>query len=168
MVAEVRANVINQGSEDLHRISLECENCILNWLGERMLARKRGGTSSCRLRKKSASSWSEAVAQSRIAKKSSSGSTKAHPTSQKAKAASSPKIMHVFVTNRLGSRFDIPYCPSDSIGDFKALVAVYSGTSAEMILLRRQGMRPFLNKLTLGDYEIRNRASLDVEIDTMD
>ena len=55
--------------------------------------------------------------------------------------------------------------PTDSIGDFKKLVAVYSGIKAEAILLKRQGLRPFSNKLTLEDYEIGNCSSLDMEVD---
>lgn len=129
---------------------------------------KKNGMSSYHLKKKSAGIRNEAVAQGRIAKKSSSGSTKAPTTSRKAKAASSQRIIHVFVNNRLGSRFDIPCSPSDSIGDLKKLVAVYSGTPSEMILLRRQGMKPFRNKLTLEDYEIGDGASLDLETDTTD
>ena len=56
--------------------------------------------------------------------------------------------------------------PTDSIGDFKKIVAVYSGTKAEAILLKRQGMRPYSDKLTLENYEIGNGSSLDMEIDT--
>lgn len=79
-----------------------------------------------------------------------------------------PSLIHVYVNNRLGGRFDIMCSPTDSIGDFKKIVAVYSGTKAEAILLKRQGMRPYSDKLTLEDYEIGNGSSLDMEIDTGD
>ena len=131
---------------------------------------KKDSTSSYRLQKKSADDRSEAVAQGRIEKKSSSfkSSTKAY-TVRKAQAAASQKnLIHVFVNNRLGRKFDIPCSPADTIGEFKKFVAVYSGASAERILLRRQGMKAFRNDLTLADYEIGDGASLDLEVDTTD
>ena len=36
------------------------------------------------------------------------------------------------------------------------------------ILLKRQGMRPFKDMLTLADYEISNGVQLDLEVDTGD
>ena len=77
-------------------------------------------------------------------------------------------LIRLFVNNRLGSRYEILCSPSDSIGDFKKIVAVYSGMRPEAILLKRQGMRPFNDMLTLEDYEIGNGSSLDLEIDTGD
>ena len=75
-------------------------------------------------------------------------------------------LIRVTVNNRLGTKREIPCSPSDTIADFKKLVAVYSGSRPETILLKRQGMRPFKDPLTLGDYEVGDGSSLDLEIDT--
>ncbi|KAK4697572.1 ubiquitin-like protein 5, partial [Lecanoromycetidae sp. Uapishka_2] len=80
----------------------------------------------------------------------------------------SRQLIHVFVNNRLGARYEIVCSSSDAIGDFKKLVAFYSGTKALTIMLKRQGQRPFKDSLTLGDYEIGDGSSLDLEIDTTD
>ena len=77
-------------------------------------------------------------------------------------------LIRLFVNNRLGSRYEILCSPSDSIGDFKKIVAVYSGMRPEAILLKRQGMRPLKDVLTLEDYEIGDGSSLDLETDTSD
>ena len=77
-------------------------------------------------------------------------------------------LIRLFVNNGLGSRYEILCSPSDSIGDFKKIVAVYSGMRPEAILLKRQGMRPLKDVLTLEDYEIGDGSSLDLEIDTSD
>ena len=58
--------------------------------------------------------------------------------------------------------------PSDTIGAFKRVAAVYLGTRAEAMMLKRKGERPFKDFLTLNDYGIRNGSSLDLEIDTCD
>lgn len=88
------------------------------------------------------------------------------PPSQKHPPAPPPSLMHVYVNSRLGGRFNILCSPTDSIGDFKKMVAVYAGTRAVAILLKRQGMRPFLDRLTLEEYEIGDGSSLDMEVDT--
>lgn len=49
------------------------------------------------------------------------------------------------------------------------VAAVYLGMRPKAImLLKRQGERPFEDSLTLEDYEISNGSSLDLEIDTCD
>ena len=87
-------------------------------------------------------------------------------TSRRSLTPATQTLIHVLVTNRLGTKFNVPCSPSDSIGDFKKLVAFYSGTKSDAILLKRQGMRPFRNSLTLEDYEIGDGSSVDMEADT--
>lgn len=75
-------------------------------------------------------------------------------------------LIHVSVNNRLEIKYEILCSTADSIGDSKKLVAVYSGTKPAAIMLKRQGQRPFKDSTTLGDYEIGDGSSLDLEVDT--
>lgn len=74
----------------------------------------------------------------------------------------------VTVNDRLGTKKQIPCLPSDSIKDFKAVVAMMIGRRPHEILLKRQSERPFKDFLTLQDYGVSNGASLDLEVDTGD
>ena len=76
------------------------------------------------------------------------------------------EMIVVYINNRLGRREAIPCFSTDTIGDFKKVAALYLGTKAEAIMLKRQGQRPPKDTLTLEDYEIGNRSSLDLETDT--
>ena len=76
--------------------------------------------------------------------------------------------MRVFINNRLGARTEILCSPSDTIGAFKKIAAVYTGSRPEAMLLKRQGERPFRDFLTLEDYGVNNGSSLDLEVDTGD
>lgn len=82
--------------------------------------------------------------------------------------AGTKDLIQVIVKNRLGTRFTIVCDPSDTIRDFKKLVAAHTGIKADTILLKRQGVRAFRGDLTLEDYEIKNGSCLDLEIDTTD
>lgn len=77
-------------------------------------------------------------------------------------------LVRVFINNRLGARTEILCSPSDTIGVFKRVAAVFLGTRPEAMMLKRQGERPFKDFLTLDDYGIGNGSSLDLEIDTCD
>lgn len=77
-------------------------------------------------------------------------------------------LIRVFINNRLGTKTEIPCSPTDTIGEFKRVAAVYLGTNPEAMMLKRQGERTFKDFLTLDDYEIRDGSSLDLEIDTCD
>ena len=81
--------------------------------------------------------------------------------------ASQPMII-VHVNDRLGTKAAIPCLASDSIRDFKIMVAARIGREPHEIMLKRQGMRPFKDMLTLADYEISNGVQLDLEVDTGD
>lgn len=76
--------------------------------------------------------------------------------------------IRVFVNDRLGTKKEIPCYPSDSVKDFKAIVAMMIGRRPHEILLKRQGERPFKDQLTLQDYGVSNNVQLDLEVDTGD
>jgi hypothetical protein len=76
--------------------------------------------------------------------------------------------MIVNVNNRLGTKGQIPCLPSDTIGQFKMMVAASTGLKPHEIMLKKQGMRPFKDHITLADYEISNGVQLDLEVDTGD
>ena len=75
-------------------------------------------------------------------------------------------LIRVVVNNRLGTKHEIVCVPSDTVADFKKLVAHKTGMDHKAILLKRQGQRPLKNFLTLEDCEIGNGSSLDLEVDT--
>jgi hypothetical protein len=78
------------------------------------------------------------------------------------------QMIRVFVNNRLGTKTEVACLPSDTIGDFKKLVALMIGRKPHEILLKRQGERPFKDQLTLQDYGVSNNVQLDLEVDTGD
>lgn len=77
-------------------------------------------------------------------------------------------LILVHVNNRLGIKSAIRCSASDSIKDFKKLVAHQLGVRPDEILLKRQGQRPFKDSLTLQDYEIGHNSSIDLEVDSTD
>ena len=83
-------------------------------------------------------------------------------------AAPTEQPIRVFVNDRLGTKKEIPCYPSDSVKDFKAIVAMMIGRRPHEILLKRQGERPFKDQLTLQDYGVSNNVQLDLEVDTGD
>ncbi|KAK8039319.1 hypothetical protein PG993_007730 [Apiospora rasikravindrae] len=78
------------------------------------------------------------------------------------------EMIIVHVNDRLGTKAAIPCLPSDTIRQFKIIVAARIGREPHEILLKRQGQRPFKDMLTLADYEISNGVQLDLEVDTGD
>lgn len=74
----------------------------------------------------------------------------------------------VTVNDRLGTKKQIPCFPSDTVKDFKIIVASMIGRQPHEILLKRQGERPFKDVLTLQDYGVSNNVQLDLEVDTGD
>ncbi|KAL2811498.1 ubiquitin-related domain-containing protein [Aspergillus granulosus] len=78
------------------------------------------------------------------------------------------EMIVVHVNDRLGTKAAIPCLPSDTVGNFKALVAAHIGREPHEILLKRQGERPFKDFITLADYGIGNGVQLDLEVGTGD
>jgi len=66
--------------------------------------------------------------------------------------------------DRLGTKAAVPCLPSDTIGDFKKIVAAMIGRSPHEIMLKRQSERPFKDMLTLEDYGISNGVQLDLYV----
>ncbi|KAL2167905.1 hypothetical protein VTG60DRAFT_642 [Thermothelomyces hinnuleus] len=97
----------------------------------------------------------------------------AKPKPKKERPAAAPtnpgeEMIVVTVNDRLGTKAQIPAFPSDTIGQFKIMVAMKIGREPHEILLKRQGERPFKDAITLGDYGISNGVQLDLEVDTGD
>lgn len=97
--------------------------------------------------------------------------------SKEAKAPKAPKVaaatagqefIIVHINDRLGTKTAIPCLPSDTVGQFKLMVAARIGREAGQIMLRRQGERPFKDHITLEDYGVSNGVQLDLEVDTGD
>ena len=78
-----------------------------------------------------------------------------------------PMIL-VYVNDRLGTKKAVPCLASDSVKNFKLIVASMIGRQPHEILLKRQGERPFKDQLTLQDYGVSNNVQLDLEVDTGD
>jgi len=79
-----------------------------------------------------------------------------------------PTFIIVTVNDRLGTKASIPCLPSDTIGDFKKLVAAQIGRKPQEILLKRQSERPFKDHISLEDYGVGNGVQLDLELNTGD
>jgi hypothetical protein len=74
----------------------------------------------------------------------------------------------VTVNDRLGTKASIPCLASDTVGDFKKMVAAHVGRQPHEIMLKRQGERPFKDFLTLEDYGVSSGVQLDLELGTGD
>jgi hypothetical protein len=74
----------------------------------------------------------------------------------------------VTVNDRLGTKAQVPALPSDTIKQFKVMVAMKIGREPHEILLKRQGERPFKDILTLAEYGVSNGVQLDLEVDAGD
>lgn len=85
-----------------------------------------------------------------------------------APAAPQQPMIIVTVNDRLGTKKAVPCFASDSVKDFKIIVASLIGRQPHEILLKRQGERPFKDVLTLQDYGVSNNVQLDLEVDTGD
>ncbi|EGZ70139.1 ubiquitin-like protein [Neurospora tetrasperma FGSC 2509] len=97
------------------------------------------------------------------------------PKKEKPAAASAPtsggggeEMIIVTVNDRLGTKAQIPAFPSDTIKQFKVMVAMRVGREPHEILLKRQGERPFKDQLSLADYGVSNGVQIDLEVDTGD
>ena len=113
--------------------------------------------------KKSLSQTNEPPAPERNEKKSKSEKPAAAPPAQPSEA-----MIIVYVNDRLGTKKAVPCFASDSVKDFKTIVASLIGRRPHEILLKRQGERPFKDILTLRDYGVSNNVQLDLEVDTGD
>ena len=89
---------------------------------------------------------------------------KSKPT---APQSTGPMIV-VKINDRLGTTSKVPCLASDTVGDFKKLIAMRIGRKPHEIMLKRQSERPFKDFLTLADYGVSDGVQLDLELDTGD
>ena len=75
-------------------------------------------------------------------------------------------IITVHINNRLGGSTAIQCSPQDKIRTLKVIASLKLGIRPEAMMLKRQGQRALRDGLTLEDYEIGDRSSLDLEVDT--
>ncbi|KAI9659193.1 MAG: hypothetical protein M1831_003775 [Alyxoria varia] len=87
---------------------------------------------------------------------------------QQPPAQANEPMMEVIVNDRLGSKSRVPCLGSDTVRDFKKLVAMQIGRKPHEIMIKRQGERPFKDILTLADYGVSSGVQLDLELDTGD
>ncbi|KAK3304081.1 mannosyltransferase putative-domain-containing protein [Chaetomium strumarium] len=90
------------------------------------------------------------------------------PQQQQQQRQQGEEMIIVTVNDRLGTKAQIPAFPSDTVGQFKIMVAAKIGREPHEILLKRQGERPFKDHISLGDYGVSNGVQLDLEVDTGD
>ncbi|KAF2430161.1 ubiquitin-like protein [Tothia fuscella] len=90
------------------------------------------------------------------------------PARAAAVSTATAEYIIVTVNDRLGTKASIPCLASDSVGDFKKMVAAHIGRKPHEIMLKRQGERPFKDMLSLEDYGVSSGVQLDLELDTGD
>lgn len=91
----------------------------------------------------------------------------AAPTPAARRGPTGPMIV-VKINDRLGTTSKVPCLASDTVGDFKKMVAMRIGRKPHEIMLKRQSERPFKDFLTLEDYGVSDGVQLDLELDTGD
>lgn len=90
------------------------------------------------------------------------------PKREKTYAISNEQMILVTVNDRLGTKAQVPCLASDTVKNFKMLVANRIGRHPHEIMIKRQGHKPFKDALTLADYEVSNGVQLDLELNTGD
>ncbi|KAL8653269.1 MAG: hypothetical protein Q9210_002196 [Variospora velana] len=83
-------------------------------------------------------------------------------------AGNEPRSVLIHITSRLGARIKIFCYPVCTIFRLKRLAALCADTTPERVVLKRPGMRPFKDTLTLEYYEIGDGTRLEMEVDTTD
>ncbi|KAI0136868.1 ubiquitin-related domain-containing protein [Xylariales sp. AK1849] len=77
-------------------------------------------------------------------------------------------MITIWVNDRLGTKKEVPCFPSDTVGQFKIVVAALIGRKPQQIVLQRQGERPLKDMITIADYQIKSGSQLDLEVGTAD
>ncbi|GBB91822.1 hypothetical protein RclHR1_01920026 [Rhizophagus clarus] len=75
---------------------------------------------------------------------------------------SKDNMIMVTCNDRLGKKVQVKCSPTDSILEFKKLLAAHIGTPYNKIKLRYGGINSLNNKLTLDDYSISNGVNLEL------
>lgn len=85
-----------------------------------------------------------------------------HPiTANKSTIKFTVSMIEVIVNDRLGKKVRIKANPTDTVGEFKKLVAAQTGTRFEKIVLKKW-YTIFKDNVTLADYEIHDGAALEL------
>lgn len=71
------------------------------------------------------------------------------------------QMFEIIVNDRIGKKVRIKCFPTDTIFDFKQLIAAHIGTKPEKIRLQK-AYTVLKDKITLEDYEIKDGSSLDL------
>jgi len=71
-------------------------------------------------------------------------------------------MIMVTCNDRLGKKVQVKCAPTDSVLEFKKLLAAHIGTPYNKIKLRYGGVNSLNNKLTLDDYSISNGVNLEL------
>lgn len=85
-------------------------------------------------------------------------------TSSDSKDSKDSKDNMIVVTcnDRLGKKVQVKCSPTDTVLEFKKLLAAHIGTPYSKIKLRYGGITSLNNKLTLDDYSISNGVNLEL------
>ncbi|KAL0094024.1 ubiquitin-like protein 5, partial [Phycomyces blakesleeanus] len=70
-------------------------------------------------------------------------------------------LIELEVNDRLGKKVRVKCSPSDTVGDFKKLVAAQIGTEPQKIVLKKW-YKEFKDHITLSDYELNNGMNLEL------
>ncbi|KAF7726613.1 Ubiquitin-like 5 [Apophysomyces ossiformis] len=70
-------------------------------------------------------------------------------------------LIELEVNDRLGKKVRVKCSPTDSVGDFKKLVAAQIGTDPNKIVLKKW-YKEFKDHITLQDYELNNGMNLEL------
>ncbi|CAI2165938.1 2508_t:CDS:2 [Funneliformis geosporum] len=78
------------------------------------------------------------------------------------KTSDSKDMIMVTCNDRLGKKVQVKCTPTDSVLEFKKLLAAHIGTPYNKIKLRYGGINSLNNKLTLDDYSISNGVNIEL------
>ncbi|KAG0177039.1 Ubiquitin-like 5 [Apophysomyces sp. BC1021] len=70
-------------------------------------------------------------------------------------------LIELEVNDRLGKKVRVKCSPTDSVGDFKKLVAAQIGTDPNKIVLKKW-YKEYKDHITLQDYELNNGMNLEL------
>jgi len=81
---------------------------------------------------------------------------------QNTPSGSKDPLIMVTCNDRLGKKVQVKCAPTDTILEFKKLLAAHIGTPYNKIKLRYGGINSLNNKLTLDDYSISNGVNIEL------
>ncbi|KAG0167187.1 Ubiquitin-like 5 [Apophysomyces sp. BC1015] len=85
----------------------------------------------------------------------------AEKPAEKPRAQPRYNLIELEVNDRLGKKVRVKCSPTDSVGDFKKLVAAQIGTDPNKIVLKKW-YKEYKDHITLQDYELNNGMNLEL------